>query len=290
LTGEYAVLDGAKSLALPTKRGQSLSIKSAKGADLSWVSLDSEGKKWFESSISLYDFSPTKTTSQEISDKLQKILKNAVRLNSEFLSQWNVFKIETKLEFPNDWGLGSSSTLYDLVAQWADVDPLELYLKSENGSGYDVACAAADAPLLYQSTDENITYREVDFKPSFVNKLWLVHLGNKQSSSEGIKAYHNSVKNRKQLVDKISEITESLLKVKSLNQFEELMERHEQTIAEHTGFEPIKEKKFKDFNGCVKSLGAWGGDFVLVTSNENPSSYFKKHQMNTVIPYSELIL
>ena len=94
-------------------------------------------------------------------------------------------------------------------------------------------------------------------------------------------------------MDKISEITESLLKVKSLNQFEELMDRHEQTIAEHTGFEPIKEKKFKDFNGCVKSLGAWGGDFVLAASdagNDQVRKYFTEKDYNTILSYKELIL
>ena len=81
-------------------------VKRTTSSDLLWESLDMKGKKWFESTISLFDFSAISTTNQETSDYLQKLLKNAVRLNSEFLSQWNGFKIETQLEFPLDWGLG----------------------------------------------------------------------------------------------------------------------------------------------------------------------------------------
>ena len=36
----------------------------------------------------------------------------------------------------------------------------------------------------------------------------------------------------------------------------------------------IKENAFSDYFGQVKSLGAWGGDFVLVTGNEDTPSIF----------------
>ena len=140
LTGEYAVLDGARCLALPTKLGQEMVVNASRGADLNWLAKNLDGDAWFKSQISLFDFSPQSTTDEDVSLKLKKILKNAVRLNSEFLDKWNSFKIITNLEFPEEWGLGSSSTLIHLIAQWADVHPLELYFKSENGSGYDVAC------------------------------------------------------------------------------------------------------------------------------------------------------
>ena len=289
LTGEYGVLDGAKALAFPTKKGQKMTVKKARGADIVWDSLDDKGKSWFSTSISLYDFSAIKTTDAKLSEYLQKVLKNAVRLNSEFLSQWNGFKIETKLEFPLDWGLGSSSTLFDLVAQWADIDPLELYLKTENGSGYDVICAAADTPLIYQSTEEEISYYEVDFNPSFKEKLHFVHLGKKQSSKQAIEAYAKSVKDKKTLVKRQTEITDAVLANKSFDGFCKLMEEHEKLVANHTSFTPVKELMFKDFDGVVKSLGGWGGDFVLVASKDDPTSYFKQKGLNTIVAYEDMV-
>jgi len=61
LTGEYAVLDGAKALALPTKYGQKMTVKNSRGSDLVWICYDEQGEKWFSSHISLYDFSAVDT-------------------------------------------------------------------------------------------------------------------------------------------------------------------------------------------------------------------------------------
>jgi hypothetical protein len=40
----------------------------------------------------------------------------------------------------------------------------------------------------------------------------------------------------------------------------------------------------------IKSLGAWGGDFVLATGDDKTISYFKSKGYNTVIPYSKMAL
>ena len=52
----------------------------------------------------------------------------------------------------------------------------------------------------------------------------------------------------------------------------------------------VKEALFPDFKGIVKSLGAWGGDFVLVISNDNPKAYFNSKGYEIIIPYSKMIL
>ncbi len=291
LTGEYAVLDGALALALPTKKGQKMTVKAHRGTDLVWQSYDHEGKVWFESEISIYDFSAVKTTDQAVSDKLKKYLKNAVRLNCEFLDKWNAYKIETFLEFPRDWGLGSSSTLIHLIAEWAEIMPLELYLKCENGSGYDVACAGAKGPIEFINSPEEVSYTPVDFKPSFADQLFFVHLGQKQSSDDGIQAYLKAVKDKKNLVKTISDITENVQEVKDLNGFRKLMEEHESVIAKHTSFTPIKAERFSDFDGTIKSLGAWGGDFVLATGDKDYiQKYFAGKGLSTIVPYKEMVL
>lgn len=293
LTGEYAVLDGAKSLGLPTKFGQSLIIKRTTGTDINWESYDLHGKLWFESAISIFDFSAVNTTNPEISDLLQKVLKNAVRLNSEFLSQWNGFKIETNLEFPLEWGLGSSSTLIYLIAEWAEVNPLMLYFKSEQGSGYDVACAFSDGPVEYINSEDEVSYTEVDFNPKFKDNLFFVYLGKKQDSKQGIREYLKNVKRKPALVKSITKITEGIQDVESLSAFEALLTKHEEIIADHTGFERIQEKQFKDYSGVIKSLGAWGGDFILATSTnglDSVKSYFENKGLTTILPYKDIIL
>ena len=58
--------------------------------------------------------------------------------------------ITTKLTFPRAWGLGTSSTLISLIAQWAKCDPFELLFEAFGGSGYDIACATANSPISYQ--------------------------------------------------------------------------------------------------------------------------------------------
>ena len=48
LTAEYAVLGGAKALALPTKLGQSLEVIKTSTGKLEWKSIDVNGKVWYE--------------------------------------------------------------------------------------------------------------------------------------------------------------------------------------------------------------------------------------------------
>lgn len=268
-------------------------VKRTTSSDLIWESLDMKGRSWFESTISLFDFSAITTSNQETSYYLQKLLKNAVRLNSEFLSQWNGFKIETQLEFPLDWGLGSSSTLIYLVAEWAEVNPLMLYFKTENGSGYDVACAFASGPVEYINSPDEVSYTEVDFNPKFKDQLYFVHLGQKKDSKQGIIEYLSAVKNKSAFVKSITKITEDIQNVNSISDFNALLDKHEEIVFQHTGFEKVKNLHFSDYWSSVKSLGAWGGDFVLATSDkgvEATKAYFAQKGFNTVMTYKEIIL
>jgi len=270
-----------------------MTTKQTRKSDLYWKSYDVNGDVWFSAQISLMDFSPVKSTDDARAIYIQKLLKGAVRLNSEFLSKWNGFDVKTTLEFSKDWGLGSSSTLTYLVAQWADVNPLLLHFKVSNGSGYDVACAGADFPINYKFEDDTINYSEIEFDPDFKDKLYFIYLNNKQSSNNAIEYYLKNAKQKKKLISKLTNITESMMDCTSLSQFIKLMEDHESAIAEHLSLEKVKDKFFSDFNGGIKSLGAWGGDFILAASDigeEAVKAYFSSKGYNTVLPYSEMIL
>lgn len=292
MTGEYAVIHGALSIALPTKLGQRMTIKNARGSDLIWEALDQNGDVWFEAQMSLYDFSAIKTSDPVISKQLKKILRSAVRGNSEFLSTWSGFKVETQLQFPREWGLGSSSTLISTVAQWAEINPFHLYFDLYNGSGYDVACAEADDAIEYQLGEDNLHFHEIDFYPSFANKLFFVYQGKKQDSESSLKIHGRKFKNKKDVIDKISEISTEISQLKSFNKFTELLEQHESIISDTIGVPTLKESEYKNFSGTIKSLGAWGGDFLLAASDQGEKyvqKYFNSKGMDVIFPYDKLI-
>lgn len=274
--------------------GQSMVVKATRSTDLDWTSVDVEGKPWFESSISLYDFSAVDTSDKELSEKLKKIFKSTVRLNCEFLDKWNAFKVETKLEFPRDWGLGSSSTLIALIAQWADIEPLELYYKVENGSGYDVAAAVASGPILFWSTEEEVSFRHIDFKPKFADQLLFVHLNKKADSPDAVKAYYALPKSKKStFVKEINMLTDQIASSTTRDSFAKLLDQHEEVVSKVIGMPTIKSSHFSDFDGTVKSLGAWGGDFILATSEQGidyVKSYFASKGFNTQVGYKDMVL
>ena len=134
LTGEYFVLDGAKSLAVPTKFGQDLSVEKIKESQLIWGSFTHEGACWFEAIFDLTKFrlvsctfnSETEGNAEVIAETLLEILKEARSLNSNFLNSEHGYIVKTTLTFPRNWGLGSSSTLINSIASWAKVDPFKL--------------------------------------------------------------------------------------------------------------------------------------------------------------------
>ena len=293
LFGEYAVLDGAKSLAVPCKVGQSLEVKPHRGSDLIWESYDHKGQLWFEAQISLYDFSSIRTSDEKVSKFLQKLLKGAVRYNTEFLNKWNGFKVINRLDFPREWGLGTSSTVIYNVARWADVNPFHLHFYVSSGSGYDIACAGAEGPILYQLKEDELSYREVDFIPSFIDKIYFLYLGRKQSSGEGIIHYTKNAKRRKQVAEEISQLTEEALGCDDITTYSKIIEEHEQIISTELKLQKVKEEQFSDFHGAIKSLGAWGGDFAMVVSEEPEEEirkYFKNKSLETVLPYRDLIV
>jgi hypothetical protein len=78
-----------------------------------------------------------------------------------------------------------------------------------------------------------------------------------------------------------------------LDLFEALLTRHEERIASALQLTPVGERLFPDYWGKVKSLGAWGGDFVLLSSQRPEAetrNYFLEKGFSTLIPYDTLIL
>lgn len=290
LSGEYAILDGAVGLGLPTKFGQNLEVQEGNMGILHWISLDHEYNLWFEARCTLNPFKVIETNDINISKRLVQILAEAKRLNPAFLLDKGGYRIQAQLKFPRDWGLGSSSTLLNNIAQWGKVDAYKLLLATFGGSGYDIACAQYNLPILYQLSKSIPIVKEVNFKPPFANELYFVHLNRKQNSRDAIHHYSNIDFDKGEFTSEISSITEKLLSSASLSEFEELLEHHEKLISEAIGQSPIQERLFPNYNGVIKSLGAWGGDFILATGDKESPNYFKEKGFSMVIPYTEMIL
>lgn len=292
MCGEYFAVHGATVLALPTKLGQRMKMSELSGSEVLWTSYDSKGKKWFEAEIDLMAFDVTSTTDEKIGTYLRKIFKACINNNSEFLSHWKKYKIEHYLEFPIEWGLGSSSTLIHNMASWADINPFHLYFDIENGSGYDIACAGSDGPILYSYNGDSLSINDVDFMPEFSDQLFFVPLGKKADSKLAVKKALSKVP-EKSLIRKVSELSEKVLDLKTLGAFENWIIEHEKIVSDYLQEPRIKEEYFKDYWGEVKSLGAWNGDLVLVTSNKSEketSDYFTSKGLAKLIPFRDLII
>jgi hypothetical protein len=82
--------------------------------------------------------------------------------------------------------------LINNVAQWLQIDAFELLNNSFGGSGYDIACAQKDTPIVYRLENGLPFVEPVTFNPEFTDKLYFVYLNKKQSSKAAIKSYYNN--------------------------------------------------------------------------------------------------
>ncbi len=290
LSGEYLILDGAAGLALPTIFGQEMSVNTDnKSNSLLWTSTDEKGNVWFEGNFSLPDLEIISFKGDKnVAITLQKIIFQAKETNTEFLNKSMGSHVVTKLFFPRNWGLGSSSTLINNIAQWAKVDAFDLLFNSFGGSGYDIACAQNNQAIKYQLKQGNPSVETVEFDPSFKDALYFVHLNKKQVSSESIKAYKKNKVDLK-AVQRITEISKNLVSVNNISEFNHLLKEHESILSLILNEQTIQERLFSDFTGQTKSLGAWGGDFILASGDDSTIDYFNLKGYHTVIPYSSMI-
>ena len=315
LTSEYLVLKGALALALPLKLGQTLSVETRHGTFLQWDANKTDSP-WFSVTLDPKTLELIDCDDRQKAEKLAQILKAVKQLNPKVFEGIGL-KFTTHLDFDPNWGLGSSSTLIANLARWANVNPYELLKLTFGGSGYDIACATAEGPIYYQLSAAEPALRQaqgpkvvepavpelvegptptaepIDFNPPFADHLFFVYQGQKQSSSKEIKAFlakANPIDLQKD-IEAVSEISRAVPKCQTLDEFAMLMQCHERIIARCIGQEPV-QKRFPDFEGVLKSLGAWGGDFILAATgwDENQvREYFKGKGLEVVFGYNDLV-
>jgi len=291
ITAEYLVLKGAKALALPTKFGQSLNVFALQQPVISWKSYDQDGSVWYNDAFSVADVIQKKQTpSNAFRNTLIEILFEAHQMNPTVCNGKGGFLVETSLTFPRNWGLGTSSTLINNIAQWFEVDAFELLNRSFGGSGYDIACAQHATPIFYQLKERLPIITAVAFNPDFRDQLYFVYLNQKRSSKEAIKNFETLNTSCAAAVEKMSVLTEQIAAANDFEKWLILLKEHEAMMSALLQTQTVQALYFSDFDGVVKSLGAWGGDFVLVASKSNPTAYFKAKGYPTVLAYNEMIL
>lgn len=285
------VLDGAKAFALPTKMGQDLVISDDEKDNIHWTSYDFDQSIWFESTLKISSIISQKFKAEEdsIAKVLQNILLEAHKLNPTILPNKG-FSVETHLTFPRFWGLGTSSTLINNVAQWFEINAFDLLQNSFGGSGYDIACAQNNSPIIYALINGKPTIHTIDFNPNFAANIYFLYLNQKQNSKAAIASYYAKQYAIDETKVQISAITNKVSLTDNQKEFEYLLYNHEALMSEVLEMETVKERYFADFNGTIKSLGAWGGDFVMVVCHENPKNYFESKGFNTLLHYNEMML
>ena len=288
LTSEYVAVDGALVLAVPTKLGQEFFFDEENdGKSLIYWNAYHQNELWLETVINYHHWEILQTNDQKASEFILKVLKNVHHLSDIKFRSNNSYHLKTNLQFPSDFGLGSSSTLMSNLGEWADVDPFILNEVSLGGSGYDVAVAKEKSAIVYSRFPERV-YEKVKFDPSFKDELIFIHLNQKQDTREGI-SHYKSKPISTELINQYSELTKMIFASTDLGEFSELMTVHEQKLSDFLEIPTVKEKYFKNCPSFVKSLGAWGGDFVLASKFGDYKAYFKKQGFDKIFSWNELI-
>ncbi len=293
ISGEYLVLNGAKALAVPLKVGQETIISEGNKKDiLSWYSHEN-GNSWFEARFQTSGFGIRETTDINKAAYVQDLLLHVKNANPVFLEGRDSLEIRNELGFNHQWGFGSSSTLIYNMSTLFGVDPYKLNKIITGGSGFDIACAGAKNPLLYQVDGEKHFVEECKFDPSFSTNLYFIWLGNKKNTSQSVTWFKKNIQPKQKDIEEITGISQEMLQVKELPVFMELMEKHNSALENVLGVASVQKQYFNDFTGTIKPLGAWGGDFILAASDsekEEVFNYFNRKGLSTILGWDELVI
>ena len=288
ITGEYFVLRGAKSLLLPTKFYQDMTVsKLDEKPIISWESYDHNNKKWFSVEFNL----PCITIEGEKTEQkifLKKILDFVKKKIPKIFDNNIGLKIKTRMDFQKSWGLGSSAILINNLSNYFGLDPFEVSKNVTNSSCADIASVVTSKPITYSLRNKKPLYKHVNFNPEFSKNLLFVFLNKKQSSSKEVEKF-KSLKINDSEINSITQITNEILNCKGINDFNYLINEHEKIISNKIKRKPVKNLLFNDFEGSIKSLGAWGGDFILACSENNSKNYFKRKGFETSFRFDEII-
>ena len=133
-----------------------------------------------------------------------------------------------------------------------------------------------------------------DYKSKFVSDSQMstivqnfVYLNKKQDSNKEIDKFFE-MKISDLTINRLSDLTLEFVNSKTLLDFQNCIKKHENIISETLKTTPVKNKYFNDYKGEIKSLGAWGGDFILAAGPINSKKYFYEKGYKTVFNFKEI--
>jgi mevalonate kinase len=289
LTGEYLVLHGAKAIALPLQVGQKLTVSEEPNSNSILWKANYLGETWFECRLNPKDMSVFSASHPEKGQTISEIFQTIKMLDPDFQLKAGT-NLETSLNANPEWGFGSSSTLISLLSQWAKVNPFRLNELVFKGSGFDIACATADGPVFYM---KNKPVQPATLDYPFTNQLFFLYSGRKKATAKEVKSFLKEQKVTQKLIEEASGLSDEFTNCTNQLEFNRLIRQHEQLIGKLIGKTPVKPEYFADFSGEIKSLGAWGGDFYLVSSEipfQEIKNYFENKGLSILFHWDDLIL
>ena len=193
-----------------------------------------------------------------------------------------------EINFHRKYGFGTSATFISLLSQWSGVDPYILLEKSFGGSGFDVATATATSPVVYKIRERSTI--PVKIPESIQPQLLFIYLGKKQHSAREVLSFEKIHTTKKQ-VSQMNSIVNNVLRCEEIETMELLMEESEELLSKILNAVPVKKMYFEDYPFAIKSLGAWGGDFIMATFRDEDTArqYFNKKGCKPVFNYKQLI-
>ncbi|MCX6231787.1 MAG: GYDIA family GHMP kinase [Bacteroidetes bacterium] len=292
ISGEYLVMNGAKALAFPLCFGQEMCVNLFPEPLLKWKSKQLDDI-WFTASFNLYNFEVISTSDDRIANELSCMLQFARNLNEEFLLTRNGYTVEVNADYPLEWGLGSSSTLISMLARWANVNEYALFRMISAGSGYDLACATQQQPVFYQLVNNMPVITTAEVGNGIKKHCLFAYLGNKQNTNHEIEQYNKSANPASEVIHRISELSDNFCKASDSYEITAVMDEHEAVMSSVLNKTAIAMQRFPAFNGSVKSLGAWGGDFAMFAGHqpiEAMREEIKQFGITTIFSYDELLI
>lgn len=304
ITGEYLVIRGAKALAVPTVLGQQLQFshdRRSKSKKINWVSMTSGDLIWYSNQFDIdNNFEPAEQKGSGRTEFIRSLLIAINQSKPDFFKEQGTYTFKTFMDFDPGWGMGSSSSLIVNLAMLTSLQPFELVFSStlNQGSGYDIATSLIGKPIIYFIEEEMYHWAEPADLPwkNFVGHCRLVYLNHKQDSNVEVSRFKSRWKENENhnVIEEISNISEKLTTVTDYAEFKQLLSRHEMIMSEVLKKKCIKDEMFSDFKGVIKSLGAWGGDFILacpdsVSDIDYTENYFLVKGYHTIMEFSKMI-
>lgn len=284
LFGEYLVLRGSKCLAVPLSAGQSLTISPSPGSAVLWECFEGD-HKWLE-----IVFSDTleiiRTSDKQKALIVQELLKLILKDQPYLKVGGSNFRFD--INFHRKYGFGTSATFISLLSQWSGVDPYILLENSFGGSGFDVATATAATPVIYKMHQHKVT--PVRIPETIQSQLLFIYSGKKQHSAREVLSFEKLHTSALQ-VSRMDTIIDSVVACEDVETMESLIEESEMLLSGILKAVPVKNRYFDDYPFAIKSLGAWGGDFIMATFRDEDEArqYFSTKGCKPVFNYKQLI-